>query len=159
MGACYDFPKITTEAETRTFNLTRAALHSVALSVADLFDRNATYSEKSASDGKLKVLVIRNLLGIATAYVSVRFPGDLLDRHNALAELDRTKVENHAIAAARLDVPEYQSELGAGVLSAHEGYPIEFDDTMFVERIKSVIVSTIRLSLRVAAMLPSRQMP
>jgi hypothetical protein len=65
------------------------------------FDPNARYSEKAASDGQIKVLVIGNPLGKEAPYISFNFPDDLLDRYDALPAPDRKRTEDRIIAAAR----------------------------------------------------------
>jgi hypothetical protein len=114
-----------------TYNLTRAELLRIAQSAAGLFHRGATFGEKAATDGQLKVIVVRNPAGHGTPYISLRFPGDLLDRYEALPAADRTKVGNHIIAKVRRDLLDYQSQVKSGMPMRHGPYPIEFDDEIF----------------------------
>ncbi|MBC8739380.1 hypothetical protein F6X40_21800 [Paraburkholderia sp. UCT31] len=95
-----------------------------------MLDGNAGYSERAATDGKIKVLVIRDPRGKGTPYISLRFPDNLLDRYDALPGVGRTVVEDRIVTVVRKLLPDYESQFKSGVLLAHEPYPIEFDDQL-----------------------------
>ncbi|TDN70236.1 hypothetical protein [Paraburkholderia sp. BL10I2N1] len=110
-----------------TYQLTRAALIRIAQSVCGIFDGNAVYGEKAATDGKMKNLIIRDPGGKRTPYISLLFPDDILDRYDAMPGGARTTVENRIIAILLEQLPNYQGEFKSGLLQVHQVFAIEFD--------------------------------
>ncbi len=113
-----------------TYQLSRDSLLRIAVSVTAVFYGDAVYTEKAATDGALKVLIVRNAGGLGTPYFTLQFPGDLLDRYDALAAADRMRFEGRIVAKVRDLYPNYQSAFRSGLLPAHEAYVVEFDDQL-----------------------------
>ncbi|WP_296663619.1 hypothetical protein [Paraburkholderia sp.] len=113
------------------YQITRSVLERVAQAVSRSFHDDAIYSEKPAPDGKMKVLIIRNPAGLDTPYISLRFPGDLLDRLETLGPKRSAIVENHIRKVVTTRLADYRNASQAGTLSRTEPFPIEFDDRIF----------------------------
>jgi hypothetical protein len=113
------------------YQITRSVLERVAQAVSRSFHEDAIYSEKAAADGRLNVLIVRNPAGIDTPYISLGFPGDLLDCLEGLGPKQSAIVEDsiRKIIAARL--VDYQDARDAGTLGRTNPFPIEFDDRIF----------------------------
>jgi hypothetical protein len=113
------------------YHITRSVLERVAQAVSRSFHDDAIYSENAAADGQLNVLLIQNPAGPDTPYISLRFPGDLLERLESLGPKRSAIVESHIrnVVAARL--VEYQNACDAGTLGRNDPFPIEFDDRVF----------------------------
>ncbi|HDR9135925.1 TPA: hypothetical protein QDB11_000531 [Burkholderia vietnamiensis] len=113
------------------FDLTRDALLHMVPTVAKLFDDDAEFSEKSATDGVPKVLIVRNPLGNGTPYLSIRFPGDLLDRYDALSGADRAKFEMRLAHELLEQKPKLEGAFRSGNLKPEDPFVVEFDDSLF----------------------------
>ncbi|WP_233863650.1 hypothetical protein [Paraburkholderia adhaesiva] len=113
------------------YQITRGVLERVAQAVSRSFHDDAIYSEQAAADGRLNVLIVRNPVGNDTPYISLRFPGDLLDRLEALGPKQSAIVGDQIrkVVAARL--VDYQDARDAGTLGRNNPFLIEFDDRIF----------------------------
>ncbi|WP_086917554.1 hypothetical protein [Paraburkholderia hospita] len=112
-----------------TLELTRQSLIQLANRICNLFDANSVFTESVATDGKIKVLRVRNPLGNATPYFSMRFPDDLLDQYEALDDGGRLNFENRLLALVATEVKNLKIAIRNG-LQAQDAFPVEFDDRL-----------------------------
>jgi hypothetical protein len=113
------------------YHLTRSVLERVAQGVSRSFHDDAIYSEQAAADGQLNVLVIVNPAGPDTPYISLRFPGDLLDRLETLGPKQSAIAGNHIRQVVSARLIDYKNASDAGTLGRNDPFLIEFDDRIF----------------------------
>lgn len=115
------------------YQITRSVLERVAQSVSRSFHDDAIYSEKVAADGRLKELIVRNPVGADTPYISLRFPGDLLDRLEGLGPKQSAIVQDQIRKVVAVRLLEYRKACDAGTVGRNDPFLIEFDERIFVD--------------------------
>ena len=113
------------------YQITRSVLERIAQAVSRSFHDDAIYSEQAGADGPLNELIIRNPAGPDTPYISLRFPGDQLDRLEALGPRQSAIVGNHIRNIVSAHLADYRNQCDAGTLGRNDPYPIAFDERIF----------------------------
>lgn len=114
-----------------TFELTRKALVEIAKAVSEHLDAEARYSERAATDGKLKSLIIYRPFGSDTPYLTLLFPKNLLDVYENLSAADREQTNKRIVRYVHDERCNYDDAFRSGKVKVDDAYDVEFDDRIF----------------------------
>lgn len=113
------------------YQITRGVLERVAQAVSRSFHDDAIYSEAPETGGQPQTLIVRNPTGPESPYISLRFPGNLVDRLEALGPRQSAIVGDHIRKAVQARLVDYRDACDAATLGRNEPFTIEFDERIF----------------------------
>jgi hypothetical protein len=113
-----------------TFLIDDAQLLHMAQRVSGLFSPDARYRQPEVPDGHPKSFFVEDPFGPNTANLSLRFPGTLLDRYDALSAGGKEAAEQYVVTTVESHRHDYTAASIDGELRSYGAYVITLGDEM-----------------------------